>query len=86
MEGLVDAIDTLLAFVPERHRAWVEAAMALLWALGGLLAVARPLLARWVPSGPGRYWLDAVDSILHAASASSKRLADRPAPPPKVKR
>jgi len=84
MDDLVTAINTLLALVPEQHRAWVEALMALLYALGLFLAAVRPLLAR-VPAGGARWWVDAVDIALHVAAGNSKPTASRPAPLPKAK-
>lgn len=86
MDDLVDAINALLSLVPEQHRAWVEAFMALAWALGGVLAVARPLLAKWLPAGRARWAIEQADKLLHALTASSARIADRPAPPPKARR
>lgn len=86
MDELVDAINTLLSLVPERHRAWVEAGMALAWLLGGFLAAARPLLARYVPPGRTRWVIEQADKLLHALTASSARIADRPAPAAKEPR
>lgn len=86
MDELVDVTVTVLSLVPAQYWGCVEHTLTACWVLGVILAAARPLLARWVPVGPARYWLDAFDSVLHVISASSKRLADRPAPLPKERR
>jgi hypothetical protein len=85
MEDLVTAINALLAMLPEKHRAWVEALMALLWAAGPVLALVRWQLAKRVPAGQARWWLEAFDMLLQAITASSTPLAKRFAPPPKSK-
>lgn len=83
MDELVTVINALLALVPEQHRAWVEALMALLWAAGPVLALLRWQLAKRVPAGQARWWLEAFDLVLQAITASSTPLAKRFAPPPK---
>jgi hypothetical protein len=75
-------VNTLLFFVPAEYRPIAEALMAVLYALGGFLAVVRPLLAK-VPAGPARRWLDAFDWLLHIAALNSRPTAHRPAPAPK---
>lgn len=84
MDELVDVITALIALVPDEGWHTTERLMAAAWVLGVVLAVVRPWLAKRVPAGRARWWLDALDLVLHAISASSKRLADRPAPPAKV--
>lgn len=81
MDELVTAINTLLALVPEQHRAWVEAAMALLWALGGVWAGVRMLVAKKLPAGREPGWFQAVDLLMQAITASSSRVSQRPVPP-----
>jgi hypothetical protein len=85
MDDLVTAINTLLALVPEQHRAWVEALMALLWALGGVWASVRWFVAKKLPAGREPGWFDAIDTLMQAITASSSRLSTRPVPPPKDK-
>jgi hypothetical protein len=85
MDELVTAINTLLALVPEQHRAWVEALMALLWASGPLLALLRWQLAKRVPVGQARWWLEALDMVAQFITASSTPIAKRHAPLPKDK-
>ena len=80
MDELVNVIDTLLALVPERHRPWVEALMALLYALGGVWAVVRWVIAKKLPAGAQPGWLDAIDTLMQAVTASSSRLSTRPLP------
>jgi hypothetical protein len=80
---LVTAINTLLGLVPEAYRPAIEALMALLYALAGFLAVARPLLNRFVKNGQSRAWLDAFDWLLDKLALNTRPLAKRVAPPPK---
>lgn len=80
MDELVNVINTLLAVVPEQHRPWVEAGMALLYALSGVWAAVRWVLAKNLPAGAQPGWLDAVDTLMQAITASSSRLSTRPPP------
>lgn len=56
-----------------------------LWAVGVATAGARWLIARYVPAGNARAWIDGLDNLLQIALGNSKRLADRAAKPPKHK-
>jgi hypothetical protein len=85
MDELVNVIDTLLGLVPEQHRPWVEALMALLYALGGLWAAVRWFVAKKLPAGAEPGWFDAIDTLMQALTASSSRLAQRPLPKDKDK-
>jgi hypothetical protein len=55
----------------------------LMWLSGVVLAGLRWAAGKWVPAGNLRSTLDALDLLAHFATASSRRLADRPAPAPK---
>lgn len=79
-EQLVTAINTLLALVPDKHRAWVEALMALLWALGGFWAAVRLVIAKKLPAGREPGWFAAIDLVMQAITASSSRVSTRPLP------
>lgn len=73
MEDIIKAWQS----IPEEARGAL-----LMWLSGVALAGFRWLAAK-VPAGPMRSTLDAVDLLFHAATASSKKLADRTAPAPK---
>jgi hypothetical protein len=76
-DDLSALLNTLLAFVPEQHRPLVEHAMALLYALGPVLVLLRPLLNK-LPAGTWVRWaFEWVDKLLHVLAANSKPLAAR---------
>jgi hypothetical protein len=77
MDELVTAVDTLLSLIPEQHRPWVEAAMALLYALGGVWAFVRWVVAKKLPAGREPGWFQAVDVLMQALTASSSRVSTR---------
>jgi hypothetical protein len=85
MDELITAINTLLTLVPEQHRAWVEALMALLFALSGFWTAVRWVIAKKLPAGAEPGWFDAIDTLMQALTASSSRLAQRPLPKDKDK-
>lgn len=84
-DGLVTVINTLLAMVPDEHKPWVEALMALLWAVGGFWAAVRWVIAKKLPAGREPGWFSAIDLLMQAITASSARVATRPVPPLKDK-
>lgn len=78
-------MDELLAAIPEPYRTHAITALAIMGALGPVLAALRPLLNR-VPPGPARRWLEAVDLLAHVVAGNSRSLAARTTLPPKDKK
>lgn len=72
-----DTIGTVLAMVPERYRANVEAVMALMAALSVFLGTVRPILAKYAPKLSGSAPVVMLDRALNVLAANSKRLEVR---------
>ena len=76
-------MDEVLAAIPEPYRSHAVLALAVMGALGPLLAALRPLLNK-VPPGPLRCWLEALDMVAHVVAGNSKPLSARTTLPPKA--
>lgn len=78
-EAQLDAITQLVALLPQTS---VGHVMTYLYAASVVLAVLRWTLNRYLPPGPLRSWIEAIDLLAHYATASSRALKDRIAPEP----
>ncbi len=76
-------MDELLSAIPETYRAHVVTMLAVMGALGPVLAALRPWLNK-LPPGPLRRWVEALDYVLHLAAGNSRSLAARATLPPKA--
>jgi hypothetical protein len=74
-----EAITQLIALLPQT---WVGHVMVYLYVASGILGVLRWALNRYLPPGPLRSWIEALDLIAHYATLSSRALKDRVAPEP----
>lgn len=75
----IEAVGRLVALLPQT---WVGHVMTYLYAASAILALLRWLLNRYLPPGPLRSWIEAIDLLAHYATASSRALKDRIAPEP----
>lgn len=84
MDELVNVINTLLStllvLVPEKYQPLAKALMALGWAIGGVWAGVRLVIAKKLPAGREPGWFQAVDIVMQAITASSSRVSTRPLP------
>jgi hypothetical protein len=91
---VIDAINTLLGFLPEEWKPRAQAILALLSAGSGILALWRPFIAYVAPKLAGSAPYVAIDRLLDYVVMNSRRVEVRPrvlkarlsSPPPAPKR